>query len=68
MTEQDCGCQIYQGTLVPWTGPSIIYCPMHKAAPEMLAALEGVYIQGSADSWMAVRAAIAQAQAQEAKA
>lgn len=42
MAEQECGCKIDQGTLVPWTGPSITYCPMHKAAFMMLAALEQV--------------------------
>ena len=42
MTEQDCGCHIYQGTLVPWTGPGIIYCLTHAAAPKYKAALEEI--------------------------
>ncbi len=44
MAEQDCGCSIYSGELQQQgtdivLGYSIRYCPMHKAAPEMLKAL-----------------------------
>ena len=34
----DCGCRAITYTDSPW--PDLEYCPMHKAAPDMLAALE----------------------------
>ncbi len=42
MAEQECGCSIIRvgPDISASIGVEIDYCPMHKAAPEMLAALE----------------------------
>ena len=36
----ECGCTVYRSH--KGSGPALILCPMHSAAPELLAALEEV--------------------------
>jgi hypothetical protein len=43
----DCGCKALTFTDVPW--PDLEYCPMHKAAPDLLEQLEEAlaYFEGA---------------------
>ena len=65
-----CGCDFRWGSDHPDEPMRIVYCPMHKAAPKMLAALE-LLVEADVTEWSrdAVNKAIAQArgQPQEAK-
>ena len=44
---QQCGCQIIYERFGAAAGPRIVYCPLHAAAPEMLAALKQVAFYAS---------------------
>ena len=63
MLGQGCGCYIQAH------GTWITYCPMHKAAPEMLAALEALYDEDTERknnlAWDALGQAHGQARGQE---
>ena len=60
----ECGCVLSQQGDETW----FTYCPMHKAAPEMLKALEtvmGGYSGDMEDAYTEVRTALAAARGQE---
>lgn len=64
----DCGCQIVLPSSMGWTEPkegAIIYCPMHKAAPALLAALDKLTkITTGADARITAYAALKKARSQ----
>ena len=66
--QENCGCKERWSTTTEVSG--IDFCPLHKAAPEMRDALEGVLSSYAGDMeyvFTEVRKALAQARGQEVK-